>query len=61
MGFSKQDYWSGLHALLQGIFPTQGLPQMCLRLGQSQGRLPETLLSWVYVCACACVCLCVCV
>jgi len=26
MGFSRQDYWSGLPcALLQGIFPTQGL------------------------------------
>ena len=25
MGFSRQEYWSGLHALLQGIFPTQGL------------------------------------
>ena len=24
MGFSKQEYWSGCHALLQGIFPTQG-------------------------------------
>ena len=23
MGFSKQEYWSGLHFLLQGIFPTQ--------------------------------------
>ena len=23
MGFSRQDYWSGLHTLLQGIFPTQ--------------------------------------
>ena len=22
MGFSKEEYWSGLHALLQGIFPT---------------------------------------
>ena len=21
MGFSRQEYWSGLHALLQGIFP----------------------------------------
>ena len=26
MGFSKQEYWAGLHFLLQGIFPTQGLP-----------------------------------
>ena len=25
MGFSRQEYWSGLHFLLQGIFPTQGL------------------------------------
>ena len=25
MGFPKQEYWSGLHFLLQGIFPTQGL------------------------------------
>ena len=23
MGFSRQEYWSGFHALLQGIFPTQ--------------------------------------
>ena len=30
MEFSRQEYWSGLHSLLQGIFPTQesnpGLP-----------------------------------
>ena len=25
MGFSRQEYWSGLHALLQGIFLIQGL------------------------------------
>ena len=24
MGFSRQEYWSGSHSLLQGIFPTQG-------------------------------------
>ena len=24
MGFSRQEYWTGLHALLQGTFPTQG-------------------------------------
>jgi len=24
MGFFRQEYWSGCHALLQGIFPTQG-------------------------------------
>ena len=25
LGFSRQEYWSGCHALLQGIFATQGL------------------------------------
>ena len=25
MGLSRQEYWSGLHFLLQVIFPTQGL------------------------------------
>ena len=25
MQFSRQGYWSGCHALFQGIFPTQGL------------------------------------
>ena len=25
MGFFRQEYWSGCHFLLQGIFPTQGL------------------------------------
>ena len=24
MGFSRKEYWSGCHFLLQGIFPTQG-------------------------------------
>ena len=24
MGFHRQEYWSGSHSLLQGIFPTQG-------------------------------------
>ena len=23
MGFSRQEYWSGCHAILQGTFPTQ--------------------------------------
>ena len=27
MGLSRQEYWSGLHFLLQGIFPAQGLNQ----------------------------------
>ena len=31
MGFSRQEYWS-CHALLQGIFPTQGLNLYFLHL-----------------------------
>ena len=31
MGFFRQKYWSGCHALLQGIFLTQGLnPVLCV-------------------------------
>ena len=41
MGFSRQEYWSGCHALLQGIFPTQGSNwhQLCL-LHWQVGSLP---------------------
>ena len=41
MGFSRQEYWSGLHALLQGIFPTQGSNPHLLHLLHCQaGSLP---------------------
>ena len=32
MGFSRQEHCSGLHFLLQGIFPTQGWNLSLLRL-----------------------------
>ena len=32
MGFSRQEQWSGLHALLQGLFSTQGSNPHLLRL-----------------------------
>ena len=32
MGFSRQEYWSGLPCLLQGIFSTQGLNLHLFRL-----------------------------
>ena len=34
MGFSKQEYWSRLPCLLQGIFPTQGLNSGLLQCRQ---------------------------
>ena len=41
MGFSRQEYWSGCCALLQGIFPTKGpnLHLFCLE-HQQVGSLP---------------------
>ena len=41
MGFSRQEYWSGSHNLLQGIFPTQGSnPQLLGLLHWQAGSLP---------------------
>ena len=41
MGFSRQEHWSGLPFLLQGIFPTQGLnPCLLCLLHWQLGSLP---------------------
>ena len=32
MEFSRQEYWSGCHSLLQGVFPTQGPNSHLLQL-----------------------------
>ena len=51
MGFSRQEYWSGLHFLLQGIFLTQGLNpgllhhRNILKHLSHQGRLDSQGLS----------------
>ena len=44
MGFSREEYWSGCHFLLQGIFMTQGsnLHLLCLLHWQT-GSLPLML------------------
>ena len=44
MEFPRQEYWVGCHALLQGIFPTQGSTQCLLhwprsKLGKPQNKL----------------------
>ena len=42
MGFSRQGHWSGLHALLQGIFSTQRLnPRLLCLLLLQVGSLPQ--------------------
>ena len=41
MGFSRQEYWCGLHILLQEIFPTQGSnPHLLYLLHWQSGSLP---------------------
>jgi len=41
MGFSRQEYWSGLPSFLQGIFPTQELnPCLFCLLHWQAGSLP---------------------
>ena len=43
--FSRQEYWSGLHFILQGIFPTQGLnPNLWCLLHWQGDSLPLLLL-----------------
>ena len=38
MGFSRQEYWSGCHFLLQGIFPIYG-SKLCLQHWQADSLL----------------------
>ena len=40
MGFSRQEYWVGCHALLQGIFLTWGSNMYLLHLPWQVGSLP---------------------
>ena len=46
MGFSSQDTGVGCCALLQGIFPTQGLSPHLLHLRALAGRLFTTSTTW---------------
>ena len=52
MGFSRQEYWSGLHFLLQGIFQTQGLNAhlLCLLNWQANCLLLSHLGSHTQAC-----------
>ena len=44
MEFSRQEYWSGCHFLLQGIFPTQGSNLHLLFLLHWQEPIPSSPL-----------------
>ena len=45
-GFPKQEYWSGLHFLLQGIFPTQGSKLGLLHCMWSPALQADSLPEW---------------
>ena len=49
MGFSRQEYWSGLLCLLQGIFPTQGLNphSYCAHTHTHHMHRPHTLCTHI--------------
>ena len=48
MGFSKQEYWSGLPCSLPGDFPTLCVPMDCDLPGSSvHGILQARILEWV--------------
>ena len=46
MGFSRQEYWSGLLSLLQRIFPTQGLNPGLLHCSQILYYLSSREVGW---------------
>ena len=46
MGFSRQEYWSGFHALPPGIFLTQGLNLHLLCLLHLQAGSLTTTATW---------------
>ena len=48
MGFPRQEHWSRLHFLLQGIFPTQGL-KLHLLHQQTESLPPEKLVHVLYL------------
>ena len=54
MGFPRQEYWSGLPFLLQGIFLTQGLNLGPLHCRQILYHMSHK----EYMCVCVCVCVC---
>ena len=45
LGFSRQEYWSGLPALLQAIFLTQGL-NPCHLMSSALGGVFATSTTW---------------
>ena len=67
MGFSRQEYWSGLPFPPLGIFPTQGSNPhvLCFLYWQADSLHHWCLLgnhyTQLYICIYVCICICVCI
>ena len=46
MGFSRQEYWSGLLSLSLGDLPNRGTEPMCLNVSALAGRFFTTSATW---------------
>ena len=55
MKFSRQEYWSGLHFLLQGIFPTPGIKPTYPASPALAGQFFTTSTIWEAPCVCVCI------
>ena len=63
MGFSRQEYWSGLPCHTSGDLPNPGIKPMSLMSpGLATGFFTSSATweaLWAYICVCVCVCVCV--
>ena len=60
MGFSRQEYWSGLPCISPGNIPNAGIQPASLTSPASAGRFFITSATWethLHVCVCVCVCI----
>ena len=57
LGFSRQEYWSGLPCRPPGDLPNQGIEPKSPAL--QSDFLPLNHQGSIYVCVCVCVCVCV--
>ena len=58
MGFSRQEYWSGLPFPSSGDFPDPGIEPRSPAL-QADSLLSKPPEKPMYLCVCVCVCVCV--
>ena len=61
LGFSRQEYWSGLPCLSPGEHLNPRIEPMSLISAALAGGFFTTRATWEALCVCVCVCVCVCI